>query len=79
MKTFKEILRSAEKGDQIRVAELVGKSASTVWMVINEYREDCNNIQRTFSDLIEARERLAAREENRRERKAARKQKLQAA
>jgi len=79
MKSFKEILRNAEKGDYSRVAELVKQSASTVKMVVYGHRNDKHNIQKTFSDLLENRERLATREENRRARKAARTQKLQAA
>lgn len=68
MKTLTEIKRTAESGDYQRVAELVEKSPDLVKKVIGGTRWDYHNIQKTFSDLLEARERLAERERRRRER-----------
>lgn len=68
MKTLREIKREAKKGDYVQVAEMVGKSAELVKKVINRYRNDHHNIQKSFSDLIEARERITEREERRRKR-----------
>ena len=66
MKSFLEIQEQAEKGDYSRVAQLVSVSPSLVRMVVSEVRKDHHNIQRTFSDMLEQRERLAEREERRR-------------
>ena len=79
MKSFKELLRKAEKGDYARVAELVSKSPSLVRMVVKGERADYYNIQKVMSDMLEARERLADREERRRIRKAERETKQLAA
>jgi hypothetical protein len=69
MKKFEQILVKAEKADYSRVAELVDMSPSTVRMVVRGERKDHHNIQRVFSDLLEAREKIAAREAKRRSRK----------
>jgi hypothetical protein len=69
MKTLQQIKQLAKKGDYTTVAELVGKSPDLVRRVVDDDRTDHHNIQKTFSDLLEARERLATREHNRRERK----------
>lgn len=69
MKTLLEIKQSAKKGDYTTVAELIGKSDSLVRAVVNEYRNDHWNIQKTFSDYLEARERLQERERRRQEKK----------
>lgn len=66
MKSFSEIQKQAEKGDYSRIAELVSVSPSLVRKVVAEERIDHHNIQRTFSDMLEQRERLAEREERRR-------------
>lgn len=79
MKNFKEILRSAEKGDYQRAAEIVVMSVDLVKKVVKGDRKDHHNIQKVLSDLIEARERIGEREKRRRERKAAREQKKLAA
>jgi hypothetical protein len=70
MKTLTEIKQAAESGDYQRVADIVKMSADLVKKVVVGDRRDHHNIQRTFSDLLEARERLASRESRRRERKA---------
>lgn len=69
MKTLTQIKRTAESGDYQRVANLVEKSPDLVKKVIGGARRDYHNIQKTFSDLLESRERLAERERRRRERK----------
>lgn len=69
MKTLSEIKLEAKKSDYTRVAEIVRKSASLVRKVINDEREDHHNIQKTFSDMLTARERLNERESGRQERK----------
>lgn len=61
MKTLREIKQAAEKGDYTRVAETIGISADLVKKVVNDLRTDHHNIQRTFSDMLEARERMAQR------------------
>lgn len=65
MKSLKEIQQEAEKGDYTRVAELVGKSAELVRKVVAGERVDLNNIQKTFSDMLEYRQRLSLREQKR--------------
>lgn len=69
MKTTEEIKCTAEKGDYVRVAEIVGCSPSLIYKVVLGLRTDHHKIQKTFSDLLEARERLTTREARRRERK----------
>lgn len=69
MKSFDKIQGMAEKGDYTHVAKLVAKSASTVRMVVKGERKDLHNIQRVFSELLETREKIAAREAKRRARK----------
>lgn len=68
MKTLTQIKREAESGDYQRVAEIVKMSADLVKKVIGGKRNDLHNIQKTFSDLLENRERLSERESRRRER-----------
>jgi hypothetical protein len=68
MKSLEQIKRLAKKADYERVAELVEMSSSTVRMVVNKERTDHHNIQKTFSDYLEFREKLAAREAKKRER-----------
>lgn len=72
MKTLREIKTQAEKGDYSRVAEIVDKSPELVQKVIAGHRTDHHGIQKAFSDLLEARERITIREEKRRTRKAQR-------
>ena len=79
MKSLREIQKTAEKGDYTQIAKLVGVSSSLVQKVIGGERNDHQNIQKTFSDMLEQRERLAEREERRRERLAIREAKRQAA
>ena len=79
MKSLKEIQRKAEKGDYRRVAELVEVSPDLVQRVINGTRNDYHRIQKTFSDMLEARERIAEREERVRARNAKREAKRLAA
>lgn len=72
MKTLKEIKESAKKGDYTRAAEILEVSPSLVRMVVDEDRKDHHDIQRTLSEILEARERIAgARESKRRKAKAA--------
>jgi hypothetical protein len=66
VKTLRQIQALAEKGDYLRVAELVCKSPELVNKVIGGVRKDHHNIQRTFSDMLESREKLAQREAKRR-------------
>jgi hypothetical protein len=68
MKSLREIQKESQKSDYTRVAEMVGKSLNLVIMVIKGERTDHHNIQKTFSDMLEQRQRLAAREERRRKR-----------
>lgn len=69
MKSLLQIKALSAKGDFVRVAEITGSSESNVKKVIAGLRPDNYNIQRVFSDLLEARERLAQREAKRRSRK----------
>jgi hypothetical protein len=69
MKTLEEIKQAAEKADYARVGAIVGKSSSLVRMVVNDARHDHHNIQKTFSDMLEHREKLSEREKARRARK----------
>lgn len=69
MKSFQQIKMLAEKSDYARVAEIVGKSASTVRMVVRQERTDLHNIQRVFTEFLELREKLSQREAKRRSRK----------
>lgn len=68
MKSLREIKQAAKKGDYVTVSEIVGKSRSLVQAVVNGERTDHHRIRKTFSDLLEHRERVADREERRRER-----------
>jgi hypothetical protein len=68
MKSLKQIQELAEKGDYSRIGAIVSKSPALVRAVIAGEREDHHNIQQVFSDMLEARERLAKREEKRRQR-----------
>lgn len=79
MKSLKEIQREAEKGDYKQVARLVDVSPDLVQKVIAGQRNDYHNIQKTFSDILEARARIAEREERRRIRNAKREAKRLAA
>jgi hypothetical protein len=79
VKSFREIQKTYAHGDLQRVAEIAKCSVSTVKMVVNGHRTDHKNIQKIFSDLIEARERLSLREAGRRARKAERESKRMAA
>jgi hypothetical protein len=69
VKTLSEIKRKYSNGDYIRVAEIVKVSESTVKKVVSGTRPDNHNIQKVFSDLLDAREKLAEREAKRRARK----------
>jgi hypothetical protein len=69
MKTLQEIKQTARKGDYSRVAEVVKVSKDLVSKVVNELRTDHYNIQKTFSDLLDNRERLEIREAKRQEKK----------
>lgn len=67
-KSLQQIKELAQKADYTQVANIVGKGKDLVRKVINSQRADHHNIQKTFSDLLELRERLAKREANRRAR-----------
>ena len=71
MKTLQQIKQAAEKGDYTRVAQMVGKTPDLVKKVINDLRADHHGIQKTFSDMLENRERIMQREHKRRSRQAA--------
>lgn len=73
MKTLEEIKQGAQKGDYSRVAEILQVDASLVQKVINDQRTDHHTIQKTFSDLLESRERLNVKANKRREKKRRRK------
>lgn len=79
MKSLREIQKTAEKGDYTQIAKLVSVSPDLVKKVIAGTRTDHHNIQKTFSDMLAERERLAEREERRRIRKAEREAKRLAA
>lgn len=79
MKSLSEIQNQAEKGDKRIVARLTNVSLSLVKMVLRGEREDYYGIQKVASDLIEAREKLAAREKNKRINRAIRESKRIAA
>ena len=79
MKSLREIQRKAEKGDYVQVSRLVELSPDMVRKVIWGQRNDYHRVQKTFSDMLESRERIAEREENRRKREAKREAKRIAA
>lgn len=69
MKTLQQIKQAAEKGDYTQIAKMVGTSPDLVKKVINELRADHHGIQKTFSDMLENREKISEQSERRRERK----------
>ena len=71
MKTFSEIKQAAIKGDYTTVAEIIGVSASTVKMVVNGTRTDHHGIQKTFSSILEQRDKLTKRAASKRLKQAA--------
>lgn len=65
MKTLQQIKQATEKGDYTTVAKMVAVSPDLVKKVIAGTRTDHYNIQRTFSELIESRERMFKRAKRR--------------
>ena len=71
MKSLKEIKTQAAFGDYITVADIIGKSRQLVTKVINGHRTDHHGIQKTFSSILEQREKLTKRAASKRLKQAA--------
>lgn len=70
MKTFKQILEQAERGDYPKVAKLAGCGARNVEYVVKEQRADNFNIQKIFSDYLANKHEMARKYKKNRRRSA---------